>query len=118
MTDDTYNGYSNRETWAFNLHWQNDQGLYNMVLEYAADVMADLDGDGNDLDRGDGYDSSVTDYGLGERVVEYVKELLEEHMTGVPTDGTDMMYREVGSWWRIDYAEVGAAVRESLDAES
>lgn len=34
-----YNGYANRETWAFNLHWQNDQGLYTWVLESAQGVI-------------------------------------------------------------------------------
>src|SRR5690349_15599004 len=101
MTDsETYNGYANRETWAFNLHWQNDQGLYSFVLEDAGDYVR--------------YHPSVSDNGLGEHVVEYVRSELPD----LSSELWENMREDVGSWWRIDYREVGEAVRESLDAES
>lgn len=104
MTDsETYNGYANRETWAFNLHWSNDEGLYLETLR-----VADTD-------------MEMTDYELGEFVVGYWREFIDGYAeeTGTPLpEGLKMFDREVGSWWRIDYAEVGASVRESLDAES
>ena len=111
MTDETYNGYANRETWAFNLHWQNDQGLYNETLSVAREYIAN----GNEDDR--------TDYRIGELVVEYWRELMDSDVftddAGVRhlTRDLQMFRDEVGSWWRIDYAEVGAAVRESLEVE-
>lgn len=106
MTDnETYNGYANRETWAFNLHWQNDQGLYGATLAIAQDYVSSTET--TELD---------TDSRLGEVVVNYWREFIDE--VDQPSDGLKMWDREVGSWWRIDYAEVGAAVRESLDNES
>lgn len=30
---DEYNGWPNRETWAVNMHWGNDQGLYESMTE-------------------------------------------------------------------------------------
>ena len=123
MTEtDRYNGYANRETWAFNLHWQNDQGLYNETLEVARQQLADLDEDGNDLGRGDndGLGSSASDYAIGQHIVTYwhdtINEWDGEYGTDLPV-GLAMFRDEVGSWWRIDYAEVGAAVRESLEVE-
>lgn len=35
MTDDTYNGWVNRETWAADLHLSNDQNLYNLCRDMA-----------------------------------------------------------------------------------
>ena len=105
---DRYNGYANRETWAFNLHWQNDQGLYNDTLEEARRYLASV----ND---------AAGDYELGQNAVGYWYELIFEWRENMGTDlpeGLAMFRDEVGSWWRIDYAEVGAAVRESLGIES
>ena len=104
MTDETYNGYANRETWAFNLHWQNDQGLYSETLEAAANPLPEW-----------------SDSSIGEYVVNYWRDQIDsyEEEVGAPLPAVLRMFRdEVGSWWRVDYAEVGAAVRESLDAES
>jgi hypothetical protein len=101
-TDETYNGYANRETWAFNLHWQNDQGLYNWVLETARELIA-----------GATY-PPVSDTYLGERIVAEVTEELAE----LSPELWELMREDVGSFWRIDHAEIGAAVRESLEVES
>jgi hypothetical protein len=104
MTDETYNGYKNRETWAFNLHWQNDQGLYNETLEYAK---------GQDP-------SDLSDTLLGDMVVSYWREYIAERAEndGWLPEPLGMFRDEVGSWWRVDATEVGEAVRESLDTES
>ena len=37
MNDNTYNGWKNRETWALNLWFNNDQGLYYLMQEYIED---------------------------------------------------------------------------------
>lgn len=115
MTDsERYNGYANRETWAFNLHWQNDQGLYNETLEQAAGV----------LERANvarTHDDPVTNWALGEYIVNYWRDFIREYRDNFGTElpeGLTMFRDEVGSWWRIDYAEVGEAVREALEAES
>lgn len=98
METERYEGWANRETWAFNLHWQNDQGLYDAVRE-VAEVWAD--------DYGDSM--------LGERVIDYVEELLEEARPH--SDEAYQVIREIGSWWRIDRTEVGETVREAIAAD-
>lgn len=104
--DDTYNGHANRETWAFNLHWQNDQALYGETLERVQELH--------------GF-KEASDFTLGEAVVDYWRDQLdgyeETYGAGLPA-ALHMFDREVGSWWRINRAEVGAAVREVLDIES
>jgi hypothetical protein len=96
---DKYNGWANRETWAFNLHWQNDQGLYNWVLEFAAEVLKTA--------------PKTSDRYLGEMVDAHVRDGLPE----LSPELWENMREDVGSFWRIDYAEVGACVRESLEVE-
>lgn len=106
MSDENYNGHTNRETWAFNLHWQNDQGLYNETLERVQDLH--------------GWESA-SDFTIGEAVVDYWREQLDtyEETYGAPMPAELRMFeREVGSWWRINRTEVGGAVIESLDNES
>lgn len=102
MSAETYNGWANRETWAFNLHWQNDHGLYLWVLESAAEVIEHAT-----------Y-SPVSDSYLGEHVVGIVRDELEE----LSPELWELMREDVGSFWRIDHTEVGSCVRESLGVES
>lgn len=98
--EDTYNGWVNRETWAFNLHWQNDEGFYGFVLDYARQALED--------------NESLSDYGLGFRVLEYVQAELPE----LSPELWELMREDVGSFWRVDADETGACVRESLSEES
>lgn len=108
MTDtETYNGWKNRETWAFNLHWQNDQGLYNETLEEARRVL-----EFNSPDE-------LSDRELGSLIVGYWRDGITEYQAagGKLYDALAMMRDEVGSWWRVDSTETGAAIREALSNE-
>lgn len=107
-SDETYNGWANHETWAFWLHVTNDQGWYESVRDVAQDVIRVSTDD-------------VTDYHIGSQIVEYVKDTLDDirqqHNEGDldmmgSVNQANMMRDEIGSWWRIDYTEIGAAARE------
>ena len=105
--NENYQGWTNRETWAFMLHINNDQGLYNETNERAREY----------LSTGD----VLSDYDLGKAVVDYWDDGLGNWADdfGTPLPEALAMFRnEVGSWWRVNYTEVGAAVRESLENES
>jgi len=123
MSDDTYNGWKNRETWVFWLWVTNDQGWYESVREFAADRLASSETDE--------YPTYPDEY-LGRAVVDYVKETLDEfaemyarndaYLTPqqaarerVAHDQIRAMRDDIGSFWRIDYAEIGAAAREMVE---
>ena len=96
---DEFNGWANRETWALWMHANNTESLYVMLVDFVnAYRAADLD--------------AMTDPRLGEEVTDWLNANLDNYLS--PADAK-MMRDEVGSWWRIDYAEIGAAAREMFE---
>ena len=89
---DEYNGWANRETWALVLHLSNDEGLYNWASEIARQ-------------------ESGT-FRAGERIVWEVEYGLPDMFDGEWPEWYRMLLSDVGSFWRIDVAEVGEAFLE------
>ncbi|MFF4777609.1 hypothetical protein ACFY05_32690 [Microtetraspora fusca] len=83
MTDETYQGWCNRETWALHLWLTNEEALYHESRARAADGESALrDWVENDL----------------------WPELHQTH------DGL-VMLKDVGSLWRVDWRELAAALQ-------
>ena len=106
-TDDTYNGWTNRETWALNLWLANDEGLYNMTRERVADALESVD-----------YPSwAVEEYEqkryradrAGETVKELWEELTDPDEQLMTCEAILTMTRDVGSDYRVDWYEIGEA---------
>lgn len=93
MADEMQDGHQNRETWAFNLHWQANQGTYKQVIAWGRQW------------------AGRSDWELGSLIIDAVKSMWEE-------DSEHMALREVGSFWRVDEADVARAVRGALANES
>jgi len=96
-----YNGWTNRETWAFNLHWQNDEGLHGMIIDFATRYVL--------------RNEDTSNFGLGEAVIEYVQERWQD--LWADSQETDMdrnWQQDVGSVWRVDAVETGDCVRDCL----
>lgn len=91
-TDETYNGWTNRETWAAGLHITNDEGLYSMALERIRcfDPETDAVAAGDELS--DWYDEIVDEFG--------------------DSEGIRLMMRDVGSAWRVNWQEVAENLLE------
>lgn len=115
MTDDTYNGWTNRETWAVNLHLSNDQGLYELTNERVTNALADIDG--NAVGLGDWF-ADPTEGPARRRVrrITLAADALEELVAELfDTDGDywssnlQGMRDDVGSVWRIDWRAVAEA---------
>ncbi len=96
MTDETYQGWANRETWAVNLHLSNDQGLYDQVNELAERVDRDPSG------LADAIRTYVSDELLS-------PEWWRAEMDMSMPDEVISIGREIGSLWRVDWDEIAAA---------
>ena len=102
---DEYNGWINRETWALNLWLSNDQGLYGATMEVAdaaaechkEDMLAVLYDDENEID---------CTFAVGESILEWFDNDLREIMDAT---AYSEMREDIGSLYRVDAAELGAA---------
>ena len=101
-TDDTYNGWTNRETWAVALHVNNDQGWQESVHEALRGARVEV--------------GALRAHDAGEVVhgnVEEVLDSISDHDTSSPA--LLMAAREIGSVWRVNWTELGEAFLEDLD---
>jgi hypothetical protein len=99
MSDDTYEGWTNRETWAIQLHLSNNEGDYRQMREQAEEYVEESE------ERDDPYAVGL--------MADYIKEWTEEVFDLVvnPEDGpageaARMFVSDVGSWWRADFYEI------------
>ena len=98
-TDREYNGWTNRETWAVNLWLSNDEGIYSMAREVAAQ---DVDVRGGKLYPHEREDA----------VKDWVEDLLDpEGELGVWKEQA-IMARDVGSIWRVNWTEIFESLTE------
>ena len=109
---DRYNGWSNRETWAFNLWMSNDQGSYEMVREMAEESYQEaLDDDCKYLTT-----EQLAISNMADKLKDYL-DLLRDEIAGESRE-VRMMLDDIGSSWRIEFREVaeneiGDLIREN-----
>jgi hypothetical protein len=113
-TIETYNGWTNRETWAVSLHLNNDEGLYYETARILEEAFLE------DLDREtrEGWISGVSS--AVDSLSEWVEEILSfgywEEQGGMPR-GIQLMKEDVGSLWRVNWREiVEAELEEEIQA--
>lgn len=106
-----YNGWTNRETWAWALHVDNDEGLqYDALLHLSRAYSVHYEGDAECL--------GVLRF-CGEALREWWEELLEhfaqEQMLGIAW----RMVKDIGSDWRIDWTEIATCwLADNADAKA
>ncbi|RJQ53387.1 MAG: hypothetical protein C4521_07590 [Actinobacteria bacterium] len=85
--EETYNGWTNRETWALHLWITNDEGLYHDARDH--------------LRHAHGGD-------LAEALKTWTEELFDQEAT----QELRSMRDDVGSLWRVNWKEVADALLE------
>jgi hypothetical protein len=114
-TVETYNGWTNRETWSVSLHLNNDEGLYYDLARILEEAFLE------DLDREtrEGWISGVSS--AVDSLSEWVEEILsfgywEEQGVPMPR-GIQLMKEDTGSLWRVNWREiVEAELEEEIQA--
>ena len=100
MKDETYNGWTNRETWAWNLLVSNDEYLQEHFVEVCV---------GEKRARGEKFPGVLTNgvspYVVGDWLEQAFDEFLDEHHYDYQVEL--LFRREVGSFWRINWTEIG-----------
>lgn len=91
MSEEKYQGWTNRETWAAALWLDNDEGLYNQSREIVREAV-----------------KREKEYPLT-KAEDALKEFLDELKDGCYEEGNKelcKMFKDIGSTWRIDMREL------------
>lgn len=114
--DETYNGWTNRETWAFMLYVNNDEGLSMSARECVATAAAGAEWAPYMPD-----DEELETAFVRTAMADALKDWAEMHFTrdgytddtggSWPDDLADMA-RDIGSLWRINWSECVEALTD------
>lgn len=120
MSEDTHNGWTNRETWAVALHINNDQGWQAVVHEALDElVRASLDPKTDPtLSRDAGYIVRNSVEEALEMLLDAVETAEPNLHTGNPTGARETyesVREDIGSLWRVNWDELGAAFLSDLE---
>lgn len=97
MQDETCEGWSNKETWAVNLFFNNDQNAYHEATSATRSIIVETD-----LDK-----LAVTVLAEWfENFCTAAREAVFHCTTNSPSKGDLQLVEAVGSFHRVDYREV------------
>ena len=112
MKDETYNGWTNRETWAWNLLVSNDQYLQEHFVEVlVAERKARREKFFVETE-------ATMKYVVGDWLQNAFDELIYDFQDNGEVAGCEselVLRREIGSLWRIDWDELGGHYVTMMD---
>ena len=106
MCDQTYSGWTNRETWALMLHINNDEGLLGMLHDHIAEYTRD---------------ARVEDltYQTSKALQNFTESLLtrsgyDEEFGDIWPDTLADIAEDIGSLYRINYYECAESILSDM----
>ena len=133
MSEETYNGWTNRETWALNLWLTADHGLYEMTREqvYNARELAisnarhagfGITGPGTRFHSTQEWMESGLGIAyiarkIGDAVRAFWGELTDPDEGLLPAETIITMLRDIGSEYRVNWGELGSSWLADLGDE-
>lgn len=99
--EEKYNGWTNRETWAVKLHWDNNEGDY---IFFTAEARRQ---------KGEG----VSAFEFAEFLKEQAEDIFDTVINGQTphNEGARLFVADVGSLWRVNWIEIAEAYYEEID---
>ena len=105
MSDDTYEGWANRETWAVNLHLNNSEHLHELATQVVSDAIA---GRTIWVERLHSNPAFAVGDSLQSLVMSIIEPVFHDNAGWVSPD-IRMMASDIGSMWRVNWDEIGEA---------
>ena len=98
---DSYNGWTNRETWALALNINNDEGLSDMFTELVRDMK--------------GEPAWMIQDAIQSRVESLlIRRAYEDEYGDTQPAALTAMAEEVGALWRVDWVEIRESLEEGI----
>lgn len=114
MADETYNGWTNRETWAFHLWITNEQATDQEARRIVGDARRSAMADVRDRypDWTEDERACFARTTAADALREWWAETLNAARDNGSADTLDAMRDDVGSLWRVDWRAVACALAE------
>ena len=88
---ETYQGWTNRETWALNLHLTNTEGIYNDFMSIV---------------KSENFSDYEKENNLKDWVEDLIYNFFENNQEMLYFEEIKNLIQDVGSLWRVNYKEI------------
>lgn len=105
---ESYSGWTNRETWAFMLHVNNDESLQDWAHQYVADYISDYD-----LEDGNRTYSAAQGLQWWAEIA-FTRSGFVENMGDTFPDTLADIAEDIGSLYRINYLECAESMLSDM----